>query len=300
VKTLLFKKGSCRLVETSAPAPGPGQVLVRLRGTIIDETHLADYRTGELQAPYIVSGEVLQPGQRVIDFRRGQAVVTVVSQPVCQYLVVEQSALIPLEQSRPASCLLLGLAMALKAMPDGEKYPESTVIGGAGFVGLTLSTLLPTTAPWVFGTSEQALMCARDLGAAHCREWEVALDELDQQEETERGYGATLVETTGRQQERSWAQHLTLKGGTVVCAVPNGMESETVDIDATRFHYDQITWKALGPCGPEEVAKAAAYLDRVPDTLITDQLSFDRLEYAFEELDKERAVCFLMTDTTEL
>ena len=72
MKTLTFEKNHCNLIDTSAPAPGPGQVLVRLRGTILDETHLTDYRSGELQAPYLVSAVVLQPGSGVIDFRRGQ------------------------------------------------------------------------------------------------------------------------------------------------------------------------------------------------------------------------------------
>ena len=299
MKTLQFEKGSCQLVETSAPQPGPGQVLVRLRGTVIDETHLADYRSGELQAPYIVAGEVLQPGERVIDFRRGQSVVTVVSQPLCQYLVVDQLSLIPVDQNRAASCLLLGVAMALKAVPAAERYPESTVIGGAGFVGLTLSALLPTTTPWFFGTSDQSLMCAHDLGASHCKEWEVALEELELQDSLERGYGAVLVETTGRLQERTWAQFLTLKGGTVVCAVPSGAASDCMDFDATRLHYDQITWKALGPCTAEEVSQASAHLDKIPDTLITDQVTFSDTEHVFEELDKERAICYLMTDETD-
>ena len=117
-------------------------------------------------------------------------------------------------------------------------------------MGLTLSTLLPTTAPWVFGTSDQSLLCARDLGAAHCKEWEVALEELSQQETSDRGYGAVLVETTGRLQERSWSQYLTLKGGSVICAVPTGFGGNDLHLDATRLHYDQITWKALGPATP--------------------------------------------------
>ncbi len=299
MKTLLFEKGHCHLAETSAPQPGAGQVLVRLRGALIDETHLADFRSGEQQAPYLVSGEVLQPGQRVIDFRRGQSVVTVVSQPLCQYLVVDQNSLIPIEQSRGASCMLLGIAMAAKAIPAAEKYPESTIIGGAGFVGLALSALLPTTTPWVFGVSDQALMFARDLGAAHYKEWEQVVQDWEQSEAPDRGYGAVLVETTGRLQERMWAQHLTLKGGTVVLAVPPGAAATQVDIDATRLHYDQIFWKSLGMCTPEEVAGAAAHLDRIPDTLITDQLNFSEVEHAFKELDDERAICFLMTDDSE-
>lgn len=286
-------------METSAPQPGPGQVLVRLRGAILDETHLTDYRTGELQAPYLVSGEVLQPGQRVIDFRRGQSVVTVVAQPLCQYLVVDQSLLIPVDQNRAAACLLLGVALASKAVSVAEQFPESTVIGGAGFVGLTLSALLPTTTPWVFGTSDQALMCARDLGAAHCKEWQLAWEELEQQPDLDRGYGAVLVETTGRIQERHWSQYLTLKGGTVVCAVPGGLGGQHVDLDATRFHYDQITWKFLGDCTEEDVKEASLHLDKIPDTLITGQVSFSQIEHAFEELDAERAVCFLMTDDSE-
>ena len=299
MKTLLFEKGSCQLVETSAPTPGPGQVLVRLRGTVIDETHLSDYRSGESQAPYLVSGEVLQPGQRVIDFRRGQSVVTIVSQPLCQYLVVEQSDLIPVSPGRAASCLLLGIALAQKAIPAAEKYPESTLIGGAGFIGLTLSALLPTTTPWVLGTSDQALMCARDLGAAHCLEWDQAMTELEQQETIDRGYGAVLVETTGRLQERTWSQFLTLKGGTVVCAVPPGSEAKNMKLDATRLHYDQITWKSLGPCTEADITQAATQLDRVPDTLISGILSFDEIETAFAQLDDERAICFLMTDVSE-
>lgn len=286
-------------METSAPAPGPGQVLVRLRGTILDETHLADFRTGERQAPYLIAGDVLQPGQRVIDFRRGQAVVTVVSQPLCQYMVVDQDELIPVEQNRAASCMLLGIAMALRAVPAAERYPESTLIGGAGFVGLTLSVLLPTTTPWVLGTSDQSLMLARDLGAAHCKEWDQAIEELEQQETLDPGYGAVLIETTGRLRERSWSQFLTLKGGTVVCAMPQGGGGSTVDIDATRLHYDQITWSALGPCTADEVTKAKAHLDRIPDSLITDQISFDQIEFAFKELHDERAICYLMADDSD-
>lgn len=300
MKTLLFEKGECRLVETSAPQPGPGQVLLRLRGTVLDETHLADYRSGDHQAPYLVAGEVLQPGQRVIDFRRGQSVVTVVALPLCQYLVVDQSALIPVEQNRAAACLLLGIALASKAVSAAEQFPESTVIGGAGFVGLTLSALLPTTTPWVFGISDQALMCARDLGAAHCKEWKTAMDELELQPVLERGYGAMLVETTGRAQERGWSQYLTLKGGSVVCAVPGGPTSSQIELDATRFHYDQITWRFLGDVGESDVKQASLYLDRIPDTLITDQINFNQIERAFQELDQERAVSFLLNDDSEI
>lgn len=196
--------------------------------------------------------------------------------------------------------MLLGIALASRAIPDAERYPESTIIGGAGFVGLALSALLTTTTPWVFGTSDQALMCARDLGASHCKEWDQAIEELKSQKVVDSGYGATLIETTGRRQERQWSQHLTLKGGTVVCAVPAGPDGETLEIDATRLHYDQITWKALGPCSKEDILKAGTLLDRIPDTLITDQLPFSQIEHAFAELDSERAICYLLTDEPEL
>ena len=300
MKTLTFEKNHCNLIDTSAPAPGPGQVLVRLRGTILDETHLTDYRSGELQAPYLVSAVVLQPGSGVIDFRRGQPVVTVVSQPLSQYLVVNKELLIPVEHDRGANCMFMGIALASRAVPYAEKYPESTVIGGAGFVGLTLSALLQTTTPWFFGTSDQALMCAQDLGAAHYKEWDQVAEDLECDERDEKGYGATLIEPTGRLQERQLSQFLTLKGGTVVCATPPGPGSEVLDIDAYRIHYDQITWVALGPCGKEDVDGATAHLDSIPDTLITAQLDFDQVQYAFEELDAERGICFLLTDDAEL
>ncbi len=69
--SLDFTPGQCHLKEVAAPSPQPGQVLLRLRGTLIDETHLADYRSGQRQAPYLVSAEVLQSGPGVIGLRRG-------------------------------------------------------------------------------------------------------------------------------------------------------------------------------------------------------------------------------------
>lgn len=300
MKTLTFQPQQCHLVDSTAPAPGPGQVLVRLRGTLLDETHLADFRSGELQAPYLVSGVVLQPGPGVIDFRRGQPVVTVCREALSQYLVVDKEWLLPVEHDRGANCMLLGIALASRVVAQAEKYPESTVIGGAGFVGLTLTALLQTTTPWVFGFSEQALMCARELGAAHCKEWERVAEELENDERDDKGYGAVLIETTGRLQERELSQYLTLKGGTVVCATPPGLGSETLDIDAYRIHYEQITWVALGLCNREEIQSAGANLDQIPDTLITAQLKFDQVEYAFNELEAERAICFLLIDEAEL
>ena len=108
-----------------------------------------------------------------------------------------------------------------------------------------------------------------------------------------------MLETTGRLEERQLSGLLTLKGGTVICVTPPGPGSETLLVDAYRLHYDQITWVSLGPCSQEEVTRAGTMLDRIPDTLITDQLPFDRIEYAFQELDAERAICFLLTDNTE-
>jgi threonine dehydrogenase-like Zn-dependent dehydrogenase len=299
MKTLNFEKRQCKLLDTSAPAPGRGQVLLRLRGTLLDETHLTDYREGVIQAPYLVCGVILQPGAGVIDFRTGQAVVTVVSQPLSQYLVVDQDSIYPVAHDTGASCMLMGIALAKRAVPHAERYPESTVIGGAGFVGLTLSALLETTTPWFFGTSDQALMCAQDLGAAHYKEWMQVAEDLNRDQAGDQGYGATMLETTGRLEERQLSQFLTLKGGTVVCVTPPGPGSETLEVDAYRIHYDQITWVALGPCDAEDIDRAGTMLDRIPDTLITDQLKFDQLEYAFEELDAERAICFLLTDDAD-
>lgn len=296
MRRLEFTKGGCHLSEVPAPSPRPGQVLLILRGTIIDETHLADFRLGEVQAPYLVSAEVLQPGPKVIGLRRGQPVVAVCRQHLGQYLLVDAADVIPTDQSRAASCMLLGIALAHQAVPAAEVYPESTVIGGAGFVGLALSALLVTTTPWVFGTSDAALMCAQDLGAAHFQEWELAIEDLEQQGVQERGYGAVLVETTGRLQCLDWAQNLTLKGGRVVVATPPRGE---LAIDATRLHYDQITWQALGPCTEEMVKGAGEHLGAIPDSMVTDCLPFDRLEDVFRDLDAERGICYLMTNETD-
>ena len=299
MRNLQFKNGGCALIEVPAPSPKPGQVLIRLKGTLVDETHLQDFRAGTQQAPFLVCGEVLQPGAGVIGLRRGQPVLTVCTQPLGTYLLVSAERVLPVGQNRAASCLLLGVALALQAVPAAEVYPESTVIGGVGFVGLALSALLKTTTPWVFGTSDAALICAKDLGASHSKEWPQAMEELDEQGVEERGFGAILIETTGRLENRHWAERLTLKGGTIVLATPGGPGGETMEIDATRLHYDQITWKALGPLEAASIAVAQEHLDQIPDTIISDSLPFYQIEEAFELLDAERGVCYLMSNDSD-
>lgn len=296
---LQFYPGRCELVEVPAPSPQPGQVLIRLKGTLLDETHLQDYRQGTQQAPYLVCGEVLQPGAGVIGLRRGQAVLTVCTQPLGTYLLVGGDRVLPVVQNRAASCMLLGVALALQAVPAAEEYPESTVIGGAGFVGLALSALLPTTTPWVFGASDAALICAKDVGASHSKEWPQALDELASMPVHERGFGATLIETTGRLENRQWAENLTLKGGTIVLAMPAGPGGDSMEIDATRLHYDQITWRALGRLEPACLRNAQDQLHRIPDSLVSDCLPFSQIEKAFENLDDERGVCYLMSNDSD-
>jgi threonine dehydrogenase-like Zn-dependent dehydrogenase len=299
MRNLQFQDGGCALIEVPAPSPRPGQVLIRLKGTLVDETHLQDFRGGVQQAPFLVCGEVLQPGAGVIGLRRGQAVLTVCTQPLGTYLLVSVDQVLPVSQNRAASCLLLGIALALQAVPAAEEYPESTVIGGAGFIGLALCALLETTTPWVFGSSDAALVCAKDLGASHGKEWPQALEELAEQSVEERGFGAVLIETTGRLQNRLWAETLTLKGGTIVMATPTGPGGDPLEIDATRLHYDQITWRALGPLDAQGIAVAQEHLERIPDSLVSDCLPFSQIEKAFQLLDAERGVCYLMSNDSD-
>ncbi len=299
MRNLHFQAGGCTLIEVPAPSPQPGQVLIRLKGTLLDETHLQDYRAGTQQAPFLVCGEVLQPGAGVIGLRRGQAVLTVCTQPLGTYLLVAHERVMPVAQNRAASCMLLGIALALKALPAAEEFPESTVIGGAGFVGLALSALLKTTPPWVFGVSDAALVCAKDLGASHTKEWSQALEELAEQAVEERGYGAALIETTGRLENRQWAENLTLKGSTVVLATPSGPGGDELVLDAARLHYDQITWKALGPLEASDITLAGEHLDKIPDSMVSDCLPFSQIEKAFELLDAERGVCYLMSNDSD-
>lgn len=300
MRNLQFQPGGCTLVEVPAPSPRPGQVLIRVKGTVVDETHLQDYRQGVQQAPFLVCGEVLQPGAGVIGLRRGQPILTVCTQQLGTYLLVDEAKVLPVEMDRAASCLLLGISLALQALPAAEEYPESTLIAGVGFVGLALCALLKTTTPWVFGMSDAALICAKDLGATHSKEWAQALEELPEQGVEERGFGVTLIETSGRLENRGWAQHLTNKGGTVVLATPAGPGGEDLQIDAGRLHYDQITWKALGPLSTAQIQSAQKHLVDIPDSLISDCLPYSQIQQAFELLDAERGVCYLISDDSDL
>lgn len=299
MKTLSFTPGDCALHETPAPSPKPGHVLIRLKGTILDETHLQDYRSGRHEAPFLICGEVLQSGAGVIGLRRGQSVLTVHTGTLDTYLLIAADRILPSSQDRAAACMLLGIALAARAVSTAEEYPESTLISGAGFIGLSLCALLTTTTPWVIGESDACLLCANDLGAAHTKEWAQAADDLNLQPAHERGFGMTLIETTGRADNLDQAQFLTLKGGSITLAVPGGLGSNDLELDATHLHYDQITWKALGPLKADLIPSAEKLLEKVPDALITACLPLAQINAAFHELDHERGVAYLISHDGE-
>lgn len=297
--TLRYANKTCALVEAQAPSPQPGQVLIRLKGTLLDDTHLQDFRLGAHQAPFLVCGEVLQPGAGVIGLRRGQCVLTICSQILSTYLLVDSESVIPTSQERSASCMLLGVALAMQALPDAERYPESTLISGAGFVGLALCALLQTTTPWIIGENETALQCAKELGATHCKEWGQLQEEQKGLKNDEKGLGAVLIETSGRSANIELAQFITIKGGSLVLAIAPGLCVDGIAIDATHLHYDQISWKALGSPREGEILAAQSRLEKIPDSLISDCLPFSKIEMAFEKLNKERGLCYLLSNDSD-
>jgi L-iditol 2-dehydrogenase len=266
VKAIRFHApGDVRLEDVPRPEPGAGDVLVQVEVALTDGTDLKAFRRGhplllgETPAPFghEFCGFDTATGRRVVaansdaDGTPG-APVELLNGAYAELLVVPERIarvnLLPVPDGlagetaamvEPLACCLRGAELA------GVEAGQTVAILGTGPIGLMLSA------------------CVRDAGgrpvAVGGRPERRALAPLFGAEPGD-GHGADVViEAAGTAQAWHDAVELVRPGGTVVLF--GGLErGATIEVDAYRLHYEELTLRGAFHHTPRHVRAALAFL----------------------------------------
>jgi NADPH:quinone reductase len=173
-----------RLGETPRPRPGQGQVLIRVAATSVNRADLQQ-RAGNYPPPpgeskilgLEVAGVVEEVGAGVVDWRRGDRVMTLVGGGgYAEYAVAPASALMPVPAGmdfvQAAAISEVWLTAYLNVFREAGLRPGETLLvhGGASGVGTAAIQLAKALGPSpvivTVGGEDKAAAC-RALGADH-------------------------------------------------------------------------------------------------------------------------------------
>lgn len=191
----------------------------------------------------------------------------------------------------PLSCVVHGIRSL------NGPFPETALVIGAGPIGLLHVMVLAHRGcrVQVAGRNRQRLERARSLGASAVWEPGKVSDLGAAVRSGTGGRGVDAVfECTGSSTVWRDSLHFVRKGGVIVLF--GGLaEGETVNWDATRIHYDEITLKGVFHYTPDDVREARSLIvsDRFPvEGLITDRLPLAEVEQALVRLDRGDGIKF--------
>ena len=320
--------------QVPVPEPAPGEVIVRVEAALTCGTDLKTYRRGHPKFPFPFSlgheysGIISAVGERVVDFKVGQAVMGVHSAPcldcrqchrgffnLCQTIVqrmalgsfsdyyrvpvevVEQNLFLrPSHVSAQRAAFLEPLACVVSGqanIPMGDD--DTVVIMGCGTIGLLHILLAKKRGARriiVTGRHQQRLELAKKLGA------DIVID-VDREstrervQEITRGFGAELViECVGRPEAWEEAHWLACQGGFVLLfgGCPSNSQAS---FDTYRIHYDQLTIKGVFHFTPADVRLAHSYLcdDGLPvEDILSGVYKLDELPQIIEKLDRGEGI----------
>ena len=277
---LFYEPKNIKLVDVAVPAPGPGEVLLKISAALTCGTDFKAYRQGHhmLGAPpspfgHEFSGVVEAVGDGVQDFNRGDRVVAANSAPChgCFYCERGQTQLcddLKFHNGGYAQFNLVPsgiVANNLYKLPDGLGFPEAALgdplgcaihavdvvradegetvaIIGAGSMSLLLIQALRARGARVLvvGRSRANLEIALAAGAEAVISTETE-EPLGAVRRLTGGRGADCVfEAVGTAKTWEMAVELTRKGGRV-CLFGGCASGTMVPIDTHRIHYSQIT-----------------------------------------------------------
>lgn len=181
--------GDVRVAEIPDPEAGPDGVLVKVKAVGICGTDLHTYRTGIFKEMSIstegggtlfgheFSGDVVEVGANVEDFRAGERVVGVTIGAYAEYARVGPELLgvpilfnLPDHVSYEEAATIEPLAVSLATVKRGQPQETDTVlILGAGMIGLgclqVLRALHPVKQIFISDVSEKRLAMAKAMGA---------------------------------------------------------------------------------------------------------------------------------------
>jgi L-iditol 2-dehydrogenase len=280
-----YRPGDVRLEDVPEPEPGPGDVLVQVEVALTDGTDLKAFRRGhpvllgEAPSPFghEFCGVDTATGRRIVaansdaDGTPG-AEIELLNGAYAELLVVPERIarvnLLPVPDGlapevaamvEPLACCLRGVELA------GVAGGQTVAILGAGPIGLMLAACIRDAGahPLVVGGRPERRAVVPLFGA-----------------EPGDGHGAdVVVEAAGT--ARAWRQAVELvrPGGTVLLF--GGLErGASVEIDAYRLHYEELTLRGAFHHTPRHVRAALAFLasGAYPwDRLITHRVGLDEL-----------------------
>ena len=254
----LRQSRTLRVVETAAPAPGRGEVLVRIRACGVCGSDLNAWRgvTGidyplPAGAPgHETWGDVLQVGQDVDSLRIGQLVTGLMWNGFAELGVARAEDLVVVPPAFGHTPVLgEPLACAMNVLRRSELQPgQSFAIVGFGYLAALLVQLLPRPQPrWVaISRREDSRELALRLGAAEAYEYANIPPEL---------WDAfpIVVEAGGVQQTLDFGTWLTAYGGRLVIAGYHADGPRTVNMQSWN-------WKGIDVINAHE-RRSEVYLD---------------------------------------
>jgi L-iditol 2-dehydrogenase len=323
--------GSCRVLTLQAPghlaleahpapAPGPGELLIRVEAATTDGTDFKAWKRGHPQIPmpgpfgHEWSGTVEAAGEGAL-FEPGQPVMGVHTAPCgeCRWCLRGQEnlcetimqtkvlgayadfLLIPARIARrhvfarpegldaATACLLEPLACVAQAWLRLRSRPGDTVLViGPGAIGLMFCAALSAEGrrPVLAGRSPGRLALAEAFGARPTQLADVP-ETFD-----------WVIECTGNVEVWEQSLHLAAPGGTV--ALFGGCRPGTLaKLDTTRLHYQDIQLISPFHFGSQAVLQARDWLTDSPGRwrpLLSGERPLEEAEQAFYDLDQGRGI----------
>jgi NADPH:quinone reductase len=274
-----------RIEEIADPAPGPGELLVRVRACAInypDVLIIEDKYQLKPPRPFApgseIAGEVEQIGEGVDGWQAGDRLIAATGfGGLVEKLVIPAKAGIPLPPERSfaqGSALLLTYATAIHALVDrGRLEAERTllVVGAAGGVGLAAVEIGKALGARVIAaaSSEDKAAAAREAGADHALVYPTGPFERDRQKALAQLFkeavgpdGADVIlDPVGGDYSEAALRSIGWEGRFLVVGFPAGIPK--LPLNLTLLKSCDVCGVFWGAFAAREPARNAAHVDQL-------------------------------------
>ena len=257
------------VVEVPDPEPGPGEVLIRVRGAGVNRPDLLQ-RMGLYQPPpgaseilgLECSGEVAALGADVTGFTVGDQVCALlggggyaelVAVPAGHVAPVPEGVdLVDAAGLMETTCTVWSNLVMVGGLEAGERLLVHGGASGIGTSAIQIATALGARVATTVGSAEKADMC-RELGA----DLVVNYREQDFAEELRDDPADVVLDIIGAKYLASNLEVLAPHGRLVIIGLQGGIKAE-LDISKLMGRWGSVTGTLLRPRPPEEKAEIVA------------------------------------------